>query len=330
MATRRKPKAYKTGGGVIADSELPITVVPIEEPAEPIVPPASNESVDAVLRALEAQRNAERLQAAAAAQAAQQQQQQPQRQPQPSPHMSERRMAFIREHPDLADPQHQEAVMSYWRQGLRMGLREDTDELDNYVATGLRFERLHREPERREPQAAPIDPEPAQAGQEAFEAPRSERRSMPMTAPVSRSEAPTYSGKRTSSRGEMRLTEEERKIAVASIPDRPDAPRLTDAQKEYRYALNKAKYEQMKRDGSYSEQRERGATSSRIPTSRSRQRRGTCFSMSSACRISAIRPTCSRSPTSSSRSRGSSARRRRGACISRSLGIDNVSAKIPR
>jgi hypothetical protein len=252
MATRRKPKAYRTGGAVIPDTAPPITVssAPMEEPTEPIIPPPSPESTEAVFRALEAQRNAERLQAAAAAQATQQQRQ-------PVPELSARRIAFIQEHPELSAPENHEAVMGYLRQAERIGIKNEA-EVDNYVLRGLHFEQLQREPERQEPEAAPSYAEPPQARQEAVSAPRSEpRRSMPMTAPVSRNESPSYSGKRTSSRGEMRLTEEERKIARDSIPDRPGAPRLTNAQKEYEYAKNKARYEEMKRNGTYSEQRDR-------------------------------------------------------------------------
>ena len=75
-----------------------------------------------------------------------------------------------------------------------------------------------------------------------------------MAAPVSR-EVPAASGTRKSN--SMRLTEEERKVARESIPDRPDLPKLTNAQKEYMYAKNKAKYEQMRRDGTYTDQRQR-------------------------------------------------------------------------
>ena len=263
MATRRKPKTYKTGGAVIADSELPIDVPPIEEPVEPDIPPASNESADAMMAALQAQRRAEAIQMQRAAEQAAPQPV-PQPAPQPAPQMSERRQRFIAEHPELLDPRNAEAIESYWRQAQRMNISDEA-EVDQYVLAGLNFERRHREPERREPEPVQASPEPAQARQEAFQepaprsepVPRSERRSMPMAAPVSRSEAPSFNGKRTSSRGEMRLTEEERKIARDSIPDRPDAPKLTDTQKEFLYAQNKARYAQMRADGTYSEQRDR-------------------------------------------------------------------------
>lgn len=85
-------------------------------------------------------------------------------------------------------------------------------------------------------------------------APQPQRRSMPMTAPVSR-EVPTAQG--TRQKNSMRLTEEERQAARLAIPDRPDLPKLTNAQKEYMYAKNKAKFEAMKANGTYSEQRQR-------------------------------------------------------------------------
>lgn len=90
--------------------------------------------------------------------------------------------------------------------------------------------------------------------QEREPAPQPQRRSMPMAAPVSR-EVPAASGTRR--QPSMRLTEEERKVARDSIPDRPDLPKLTNAQKEYMYAKNKAKYEEMKRNGTYDQQRQR-------------------------------------------------------------------------
>ena len=38
---------------------------------------------------------------------------------------SERRAAFIREHPELVAPQNAEAVHGYWRRGVRLGLDPD-------------------------------------------------------------------------------------------------------------------------------------------------------------------------------------------------------------
>jgi len=79
-------------------------------------------------------------------------------------------------------------------------------------------------------------------------------RSMPMAAPPTR-EARTMSGRTTSRSDDLKsLTPEERKIARDSIPDRPDAPHMTDAQKEYAYLMNKRKYAAMKANGTYDDQ----------------------------------------------------------------------------
>ena len=75
-----------------------------------------------------------------------------------------------------------------------------------------------------------------------------------MSAPVSR-DVPTPTGQRQSS-NKMTLSPEEVAIARASIVDRPDMPALTNAQKEYLYAQNKRKYQAMKSNGSYSEQKQ--------------------------------------------------------------------------
>jgi hypothetical protein len=79
-------------------------------------------------------------------------------------------------------------------------------------------------------------------------APQPQRRSMPVSAPVSR-DVPSATGVRQSQT--MTLTEEERKIARTSIMDRPDMPNLTNEQKEYIYAQNKRKLHAMRANGSY-------------------------------------------------------------------------------
>ena len=90
--------------------------------------------------------------------------------------------------------------------------------------------------------------------QETPPAPQPQKRSMPVSAPVSR-DVPTPTGQRQSS-NKMTLSPEEVAIARASIVDRPDMPALTNAQKEYIYAQNKRKYQAMKSNGSYSEQKQ--------------------------------------------------------------------------
>ena len=76
-------------------------------------------------------------------------------------------------------------------------------------------------------------------------APQPQRRSMPMSAPVSR-DVPTTSGQRQTSTT-MTLTEEERRIARTSYT----ADDMTDAQKEYAYAKNKQKLQRMRANGEY-------------------------------------------------------------------------------
>jgi hypothetical protein len=194
MATRRKyrPKGYRSGGAVMADTPIaessdelsvhsdhadpaPVAVT-ADAPAPPPeiadgVPPPTPEAHDAVARALEAQRRAEELQ----------------RQPLQPPQLSERRIAFIRQHPELNDRANEEAVIGYWKQGLRLGIPDDTDEIDNYVLHGLRFERAAREQrhgEAQTEQAAPAAPQtrPEASQQRPMPAPPA-RRSMPMVAP---------------------------------------------------------------------------------------------------------------------------------------------------
>lgn len=79
--------------------------------------------------------------------------------------------------------------------------------------------------------------------------PQPKQRSIPMTAPPSR-EVPTAAGQR-SKPGTMTLTAEERLIARTAIIDRPDLPKMTNAEKELLYARNKARLQKMKASGEY-------------------------------------------------------------------------------
>ena len=92
------------------------------------------------------------------------------------------------------------------------------------------FDQLETELGLRAVPAAPASPEP--------------RRSMPVTAPVSR-DVPTPSGQRTNAR--ITLTPEERDIARRSFT----AADMTDEQKEKLYAMNKAKLLRMRANGQY-------------------------------------------------------------------------------
>ncbi|WP_315806580.1 MULTISPECIES: hypothetical protein [unclassified Bradyrhizobium] len=184
---------------------------------------------------------------------------------------SDRRKRFVLEHRDiLLAPQNAEAVQDYMRMAKRRGI-VDEEEFDRFVVNGVRFEQSARDHHLEEARAASASPAPPRARREAFQSspmpaatsaamPVAEvevpRRSMPMAAPVQR-EVPTMSGKPVSGSGRMHLTEEERMMARAAIPDRPDMPKLTDAQKEFLYAKNKQKYHRMLADGTYDQQRQR-------------------------------------------------------------------------
>lgn len=72
------------------------------------------------------------------------------------------------------------------------------------------------------------------------------RRSMPVSAPVSR-DVPSANGQRPTSSSKMTLTEEERRIARTSFT----APDMTNAQKELLYAQNKRRLQTMRANGQY-------------------------------------------------------------------------------
>ena len=69
-----------------------------------------------------------------------------------------------------------------------------------------------------------------------------------MSAPVTR-DIPGSNGQRQSTK--MTLTPQEVDIARKSIIDRPDLPKLTNAQKEYIYAQNKQKLKNARASGEY-------------------------------------------------------------------------------
>jgi hypothetical protein len=279
LVVRRRykaPRGYKLGGAVIPD-DAPIAEAPAvataDEPALPPEPAPIAHQVheglddrDAVARAVAAQRRAEELQREAhrqqmneanqAALNAERLDREAQQLAAPKPPaMSERRRKFIEEHAELRDPANIEAAGDYWRMARRLGIPDDTHEIDSYVLNGLRFEQQARaarsaphEPDEPEPPVAPPVPrqEPVQSA--PMPAPK---RSLPMTAPVSR-EVPNVTGSRRST--EMTLSAEERAVARASIIDRPDMPPLSDAQKEFLYLQNRERMRELKRQGVISDQ----------------------------------------------------------------------------
>jgi hypothetical protein len=284
MARRRtqQVRGYRSGGAVTTDDRLPGFGMSEEpEEARADVPPPSHAAPpqqhppadDAVARALAGQRLAEQMQAEQMHRPAAEHAhpQQPARQPmtveqwidaQP---WSDRRKDFVREHRELLLPQNAEAVESYWKMARRLGITDEA-EVDDYVWRGLSFEQASRRaaeerarnPHREAAEDAPASSAPPQARREpippTLQPSAAPRRSMPMTAPVTR-EVPTMNGRRMSENN--RLSPEERDMAHKAIPDRPDLPKMTNHEKELMYLRNREKYRRMLADGTYDQQRQR-------------------------------------------------------------------------
>jgi hypothetical protein len=123
---------------------------------------------------------------------------------------------------------------------LNQGIADDTPGMTEAILSGLKREREHAVE-----QARAVVEAPAPA------APR--RPSVRVSAPVSR-EAPMPSGKRREDTT-VTLTPEDVDMAHRSFVDRPDMPRMSNAEKEYSYWLQKKRYLGMKASGEYSEQK---------------------------------------------------------------------------
>lgn len=238
MATRRK---YKDGGAVPVDNVIiaepaplpPAPAVHVHEhaAAAPSPPPADD---NPLVRAYAAQRRAEELQRQAARRAPTVEQH-----IDGIPGLSDHKKRFLRAHPHLLEGPNVDAVRFHYQSALSRGIPDDTESMNEAILAGL-----YRERERAD-QDKPPQAEPAPAPRKSS--------GMPMSAPVSRA-VPSYSsGKPVSNR--MTLSPEERDIAHRSFVDRPDLPKLSNEQREYIYAKNKLRYQEMKADGSYSEQR---------------------------------------------------------------------------
>jgi hypothetical protein len=156
------------------------------------------------------------------------------------PGLTEHKRQFLKANPNLLEPANVDTVRFHYRSALNAGVQDDTPEMNQAILAGI-----DRERQRAVSEARSI----VEAGPPA---PR--RPSMPMSAPVSR-DVPSYSSGKPASSTKMTLSPEEVQIARASIIDRPDMPKMTNAQKEWTYLQQKLRYQQAKADGSYSEQR---------------------------------------------------------------------------
>ena len=232
-------------GDQLQDGTVPRSPPPSAEP-----PPAVDDNP--LMHALAAQTRAEEMQRQA-----------PQRPP-PSaiehhidslPGLSEHKRAFLKQFPVLIQDRDVMAVFNkHYAEALRNGFTDDTAELDNHLITETVRDVEHRrqlalaaEPvdvavqrledeaaaiDRSEQRPAPIAPPPMPAA----------RRSIPMSAPVSR-ESYGYSGKPQSDT-RITLSPDERFIAHTSFPH------LSKSEAEFSYAKNKRLMVQRKADGS--------------------------------------------------------------------------------
>lgn len=139
---------------------------------------------------------------------------------------------WLRSHPELVSDPHKLALLGNVHQTVTeaRGIKEFTKEYFEAMDETFRFKPAAA-------QAAPATPAAAVPAA---------RRSMPVTAPVSR-EVPTSTGERQSTG--VTLTPEERAIARSSFTD--PTGKMTNAEKERLYAKNKLKLQNMRASGAY-------------------------------------------------------------------------------
>jgi hypothetical protein len=227
LASRRK---YRDGAALKADDVASVPEVGADVPLAPASPADSDDSVK---RALEATLRAEEWQ--------RQQGQQP---PPPDavidaiPGISSRQRSFLKANPSLVlNDEHRRAATSAYQAALRSGVDADSEAMDEHMLEGVR--RLHQHPIEAEPSMLPpID--------RTADQPQSRRPSIPVSAPVSR-DVPSPSGRRMSELRNITLSAAEREIARNSYGGG------TPEEKEYSYALQKAKMLRMREQGTLNE-----------------------------------------------------------------------------
>lgn len=268
MVTRRKykaPQGYRDGGRVLDDVLIagdpepvpqasPVPPPPPERPQEATPPPQEG---NPLMQAAEAARRADDIQ--------RQRAQQPTDPIDAIPGLTDHKRAFLRQYPELLHPAIMPVMAAVYQAALRGGVADDTAEMDERIVTGIanHFRQLEQlaqltsadarptpeNRERREEAAqtseelqrevellqAELEPAPTPAPPPVM------RRSIPVSAPVSR-EAPMASGGRLPT-SQITLNRDEREIAHASFRH------LSPAQAELEYAKNKKLMLAMKADG---------------------------------------------------------------------------------
>jgi hypothetical protein len=244
MASRRRykaPQGFKDGGAVpVTDVVASPPVSTDVLPQAPALPPSDADG--AVLQATRATLRAEQLQ-------------QTQAQPSPPPTIeqaieripggiSEHKKAFLRANPQfMTDRVHMTLMNKHYTAAMQAGVPDDTPEMDRILLEGVahdvedhRRTQQHVEALRSEPPSPPPEPPPA--------APP--KRSMPVTAPVSRA-VPTPSSQTNVGRS-VTLTGEERDLARRAYAW------LSPDEAEREYALQKRRMLQMRAEGSLNDQ----------------------------------------------------------------------------
>lgn len=281
MASRRRYKVpgYRDGGAVPFTSGAATPEV-VEQPelASADAPPPPPAADDAILRAVEAQRQAEALH--------HRRMQEPQSVDQyvdSLPNLSDHKRRFLKANSEMLNGEQRELMSQAYVEAMQAGMRDDTPELDRWLVDTVRDEMNSRrarladaarsaadtmlQPPRHHADSN-VDEVVARLNAEvsalngAYNArqaapdvlasqlpqpeptPRAPR--MPMTAPVSR-DVPMLSGQRQASAPGMTLSPEERVIARNSFSD----PSMSDAQKERIYAMNKARLQRERAEGRY-------------------------------------------------------------------------------
>ena len=148
-----------------------------------------------------------------------------------SMNLPENAKTWLRSHPELVSDQGQNARLGTVHRYL-------TEVKGVAQFSAAYFESLDAELGFKKPAAAAPAPDPAPQPQQ--------RRSMPVTAPVSR-DVPTASGQRQAS--SVTLSPEEVRVAHTSFTD--PTGKMTNADKERLYALNKMKLARMRSNGEY-------------------------------------------------------------------------------
>jgi hypothetical protein len=265
LATRRK---YRPSNHAPADVSVAVVAAPAS-PAGP-QPPSQGDDASPLQRALEAQQHAEHLQR----QHAQRRQiglpepeldptqrQAIDRQIDAMPDLSDHKRRFLKSHPTLLSEPYRQSMAHAHHLALHAGVADDTLQMDHAILAGVARDIEHHRalsaanaqvPQHRDADhvAADLAREAEMhlaAHQPAPIAPQPQRRSMPMSAPVSRGSHDLGTG-RSQSSTRITLSPDEVEIAHISFPHLPKAGA------EYEYANNKRKYQTMKANGTYSDQ----------------------------------------------------------------------------